>query len=179
MDSSNALQNDGTQSSVDCQPEQAGPQHEWLQQLVGEWTAEMSMTMGPDQPPMTSSGRETVTTLGGLWTIGEGSGDTPDGQNMNSIMTLGYDPKQQAYVGTFVASMMTYMWHYKGQRSGNTLTLDTVGPDMSPGAEPGAMAEYQDIIEIVSPDERKLRSQAKGADGQWFQFMEATYRRVK
>ena len=27
-------------------------EHQWLQQLVGEWTAEMECVMGPDQPPM-------------------------------------------------------------------------------------------------------------------------------
>jgi hypothetical protein len=40
------------------------------------------------------------------------------------------------------------------------------------------MSTYQDIIEIVSPDQRVLRSQVLGADGKWTQFMEANYRRV-
>ncbi len=39
------------------------------------------------------------------------------------------------------------------------------------------MAQYHDVIEIVSPDHRILRSLAQGEDGQWVQFMEAHYRR--
>ena len=71
---------------------QAEPQkeHEWLRQLVGEWTSEMTCRMAPDQPPMTSRGTESVRSLGGLWTIGEGQGDAPDGTPVGSVMTLSY-----------------------------------------------------------------------------------------
>ncbi|TXT39001.1 MAG: ribulose kinase [Planctomycetota bacterium] len=54
-------------------------EHQWLQRLVGEWTFEAECSMGPDQPPMKSTGSEVVRSLGGLWTIGEGQGEMPDG----------------------------------------------------------------------------------------------------
>jgi hypothetical protein len=54
-------------------------EHFWLQKLVGEWTVEMECVMGPDQPPMKSTGTEVSRSLGGMWTVGEGSGETPDG----------------------------------------------------------------------------------------------------
>ena len=47
-------------------------EHQWLQQLVGKWTSETECSMGPDQPAMKTNGKETVRSLGGLWTIGEG-----------------------------------------------------------------------------------------------------------
>jgi hypothetical protein len=88
---------------------EAKPQkeHAWLQRLVGEWRAEMECRMGPDQPSMTSTGSETVRSLGGLWTLGEGEGEAPDGTPVRSLMTLGYDPQKQRFVGIFIASMMT------------------------------------------------------------------------
>ena len=46
-------------------------EHQWLQKLVGTWSHEGECMMGPDQPPMKSSGSETVRSLGGLWTVGE------------------------------------------------------------------------------------------------------------
>jgi len=55
------------------------------------------------------------------------------------------------------------------------LTLNAEGPSFSGD---GATSKYQDIIEIVSPDQRVLRSQVLGAGGKWTQFMEAHYRRV-
>jgi len=54
-----------------------GPEHQWLQQLVGEWTFETECSMGPDQPPIKNAGRETVRSLGGFWTIGNGNSEDP------------------------------------------------------------------------------------------------------
>uniref|UniRef100_A0A7C2P5T0 DUF1579 domain-containing protein n=1 Tax=Schlesneria paludicola TaxID=360056 RepID=A0A7C2P5T0_9PLAN len=153
-------------------------EHQWLQRLVGEWTFEVEMSMGPDQPPTTSRGRESVRSLGGLWTIGEGSGETPDGGAHKSIMTLGYDPHSQRFVGTFISSMMAYLWPYQGtlDAAEQVLTLDSEGPGFT---DQGAMARYQDIIEFISDDHRTLSSQFLGPDGQWVSFMKAHYRRQR
>ena len=152
-------------------------EHRWLQRLVGEWTMQAEMSMGPDQPPMTSSGRETVRSLGGLWTIGEGTGETPGGGTHESIMTLGYDPQTKRFVGTFIASVMTHLWPYNGtlDAAGKVLTLDSEGPSF---AGDGTLAKYQDIIEFLSDDHRTLSSQFLGPDGQWVPFMKAHYRRT-
>jgi len=151
-------------------------EHEWLQQLVGEWEAEMTCSMGPDQPASTSKGTEAVRSLGGLWTLGEGQGQSPEGQQVTSVMTLGFDPAKGRFVGSFVASMMTMMWTYDGALSadGKSLVLDTEGPSM---AGDGSMAKYQDVITFLSPDHRTLTSRALGPDGQWAEFMAAHYHR--
>lgn len=153
-------------------------EHQWLQQLIGDWTAEMTCSMGPDQPPGSSKGTESVRSLGGLWTLGEGQGETPDGQAMTSLMTLGFDPARGRFVGSFVASMMTMMWIYEGALSadGKSLVLDTEGPSMTGD---GSMAKYQDIITFLSPDHRTLTSRSPGPDGQWTEFMSAHYRRKR
>jgi hypothetical protein len=158
---------------MDVKPQK---EHGWLQKLVGEWTAEMECVMGPDQPPMKSKGAETTRSIGELWTLGEGTGEMPDGSKATSVMTLGYDPEKQRFIGTFVASMMTHMWRYEGtlDASGTTLTLDTEGPAMTGD---GKMMKYQDIITVVSDDHRTLTSRIQGEDGQWTQFMTAHYRR--
>lgn len=41
-------------------PVQPQKEHQWLQKLVGEWTYESEALMGPDQPPVKSTGTETV-----------------------------------------------------------------------------------------------------------------------
>lgn len=66
-------------------------EHAWLQNLVGNWTTETEMMMGPDQPPAKSTGKETVTDMGGLWAFGEGEGTMPDGSPWTYKVTLGYD----------------------------------------------------------------------------------------
>jgi hypothetical protein len=151
-------------------------EHRWLQQLLGEWTFESECSMGPDQPPGTFTGSETVRSIGDLWTIGEGQGEMPGGGLATTIMTLGYDPAKKRFTGTFIGSMMTHLWIYDGalDAAGKVLTLDTEGPSFT---DPAKMAKYQDMIEFLSDTHRTLSSQLLGDDGKWHKFMTAHYRK--
>lgn len=156
-------------------------EHVWLQQLLGDWTFTSEMEMAPGQPAMKGGGSESVRAIGGFWVLSEGSCQMPgsDGGDKGIMLTtLGYDPKQNAFVGTWVGSMMTNMWVYKGQldASQKVLTLDTEGPSFSGD---GKLARYQDVLTIKSRDERTLHSQVRQDDGSWKRFMIANYRRVK
>ena len=149
-------------------------EHRWLQRIVGEWTFEHECMMGPGQPPTKSTGTESVRRLGNVWVICEGQGEMPGGGVSNSIMSLGYDPARKRFVGTFIVSVMTYLWVYDGALEGNVLTMDCDGPSFTGQG----MAKYQDIIEIISDDHRTLSSRAF-VDGKWQHFMTAHYRRKK
>lgn len=149
-------------------------EHLWLSKFVGDWTMEAECLMGPDQPPVKTTGLQTTRMLGNLWLIAEGEGECPDGSIAQSIITLGYDPQKQRFVGTFIASMMTHLWPYEGVLEGDVLTLDSEGPSFT---GEGPMVKYQDIIEHVDDDHWILRSRMPGEDGQWIQFMTAHYRR--
>ncbi len=154
------------------------PEHLWLHQLLGEWNVESEFIMVPDQPPMKTTGREVVRSLGQFWTIGEGTADTPDGGACDSIITLGYDPQTKRFVGSFIASAMTHLWPYNGSLdpSGKILTLDSNGPSFTGD---GTMAKYEDIVEFVAHDHRTLTSRFQRADGSWQHFMTAHYRRIR
>ncbi|MBM7324175.1 DUF1579 domain-containing protein, partial [Agrobacterium sp. S2] len=104
-------------------------EHEFLSRLVGDWV----MVAGhegydPDDPDQRFT--ETVRSIGGLWIIGEGSGRMPDGDRMTAVITVGFDPAKGNFVGTWVGSMMTHLWVYKGwlEEDGKTLTLEAEGP---------------------------------------------------
>jgi hypothetical protein len=157
---------------------QAQPQkeHQWLQKLVGEWTMEGECEMGPGQPSMKSKATEVVRSLGGLWTVAEGQGDMPDGGTCNTIMTLGYDPRTNRYVGTWIGSPMTHLWIYDGELDATekVLTLNADGPSFT---DPTKTAKYKDVIEFKNDDHRILTSHLLGDDGKWTQFMTAHYRR--
>lgn len=151
-------------------------EHEWLQKLVGDWTFDGEADMGPDQPRQASTGTETVRSLDGMWTIAEGFVNGPDG-GMRMIITLGYDPARTCYVGTFIASCMTRLWTYEGtlDAARKVLTLKAEGPDFSGTGT----AQYHDIIEIISDDERTLSSEVLMPDGSWHRFMTTKYRRAR
>jgi hypothetical protein len=152
-------------------------EHQWLQRMVGEWTFEGSC-VGPDGKTMAFKGTEKVRSIGGLWILAEGTGECPGGgPPMTSITTLGYDPQAKKFVGTFIASMMTFLWKYEGNfdATGNAVPLDCEGPSM---ADDGKMARYRDTHEIRSDNERVLTSQMRGEDGTWREFMRSVYRRA-
>lgn len=152
-------------------------EHQWLQKLVGEWTYETEVTSGADQPPEKATGIEKVRSLGNLWVLAESQGEIPGCGAVTMLITLGYDPQKQRYVGTWVGSMMTYLWLYDGELdiSEKVLTLNSEGPAMT-GNE--RMAKYKDVIEFKSDDHRVMTSHVLGEDGQWHQFMTVNYRRT-
>ena len=134
--------------------------------------------MGPDKPVEIVRGTESVRSIGGLWTLGEGRGEMPGGGTATTIMTLGYDPAKKKFVGSFIGSMMYQIWIYEGEldASGKILTMDTEGPDFAAG---GKTTKYQDKVEFKSDDHRTLSSFMLKDDGSWSGFMTAHYRRVK
>jgi hypothetical protein len=157
---------------------EAQKEHHWLQRLVGNWTAEIEMVMEPGKPPQRSTGTDRVRSLGNLWVLCEGEGQMPDGGGTaQSLMTLGYDPRVQRFVGSFIGSVMAHMWTYDGtlDQAGKKLTLDTEGPGF---ADQSKLEKYRDVIEFLSDDHRTLTSYHLGENGQWDRFMTAHYRRV-
>jgi Protein of unknown function (DUF1579) len=152
-------------------------QHQWLDKFIGKWTSETEYKMEPDGEPSKLTGTEVVRSIGGLWIVAEGESDMPEGgaEKTITMMTLGFDPQLDRFIGTFVGSMMTHLWLYNGSLDANqkVLTLDTEGPNFTQTA----MAKYQDIIEFVSDDHRVMKSQILMDDGNWNHFMTAHYRR--
>ncbi|MGG6294859.1 DUF1579 domain-containing protein [Leptolyngbya sp. AN02str] len=161
------------ESTMQAQPQ---AEHQWLHQLVGEWTYEAEVKMEAEQPNETSTGAETVRSLGGLWVLAEGQGEMPGCGPVTTLMTLGYDPRKQRYVGTWVGSIMTELWQYDGELNADqtVLTLNSEGPSM---AGDGTMAQYQDVLEFKSPDHRVMTSHILKDNGQWYHFMTANYHR--
>ena len=154
---------------------EAEAQHRWLHRLVGEWSYEADMAGGPGEPPVHDAGTESVRSLGGVWVVCEGH--SQDGTS-NTLMTVGYDPEKQRFVGTYVGSMMTTLWLYEGElEAGETrLALYSDGPSFT---EEGKTSRYRDTIELLGNDERVMTSHYQQADGGWHPFMTSRYRRIQ
>ena len=112
-----------------------------------------------------------------MWILAEGTASF-GGMPFTSMMTLGYDPRKKAYVGTWVDTLQTHLWTYVGQLddSGRQLTLDTEGPGFN---NPSKMARYRDAFEVKGPDHLELSSSVQNSEGTWNTFMRAQYRRRK
>lgn len=146
-------------------------QHHWLQRLVGDWDVSADAI---DAPPAKSTWTEHVRPLGGRWVLCEGRGLMPDGQEGETLMTLGYDPQRGHYTGTWIGSMMNYLWHYEGvlEPTGDLLTLHSEGPDFK---NEGKKVPYQDIITFIDERHRTLTALVRQNDGNWDKMMEMHY----
>lgn len=113
---------------------------------MGEWEYESEGTMGPDQPPLKSTGTEVVRSLSGMWAICESQDTMPDGSMWTWIISLGYDPAKKCYVGTFFGSMMPSLWIYEGHLDSEekVLTLSVEGPSFIGEGT----AQYRDVVEV-------------------------------
>ena len=156
-------------------PPAATAEHRWLQQLVGEWDVKLEARMAPGAEPMQWESRESMRALGDLWVVGEGTaqfGDTA----MHSILTIGYDPRDEVFRGTWIDTVQTHLWTYTGQldEERRVLNLDAEGPSME---DPSQNARYRDAIEIVGPDHKRMVSSLLEDDGTWTEIMRADYHR--
>jgi len=156
----------------------------WLQQFTGTWTMSGQCVMGPDQPPILSTGRESVRAFGENWILFEGSGEMAGAGAMESVMTVGYDAARGKFVGTWVGSCMTTVFVYEGElegveqqgdRIGGTVALNTKGPSFT---DPAKIVDYQDVLVLHTDGRRFLHSQVLGDDGKWTRFMTAEYKRA-
>jgi hypothetical protein len=158
-------------------PAMPGPvkEHEWLQQLVGEWQTDAEMFMEPGQPPVKSQGTESVRPIGGFWVLAEYQGTFTD-KPFTGVLSLGYDPQKQKYVGSWIGSMDSQLWRYEGtlDATGKILTLETEG--VCPHA-PGKLTKFREVIEIKDKNHRVFTSSMEGEDGKWVTAMICQYTR--
>ncbi len=165
-----------TQAEMETMGTKPQKEHEWLKNLLGNWTFTSEMMM-PEGETITSDGTETVTSLGGLWSHAETRGMMPDGSEMLSYMVLGYDVSFKEYRGAFFASMSSHLWKYAGKldASGKVMTLECEGPDM---VHDGQTALYRDVIELLDGNTRTLTSYGQDDQGEWQILMKATFTRA-
>ncbi|MDX2146174.1 MAG: DUF1579 domain-containing protein [Planctomycetota bacterium] len=156
--------------------------HQWLKSFVGDWTYQAQCVTGPDQPPLKSSGRERVRMVGDFWLVFEGESEMPGGGGpASTLMTLGYDPARDLFVGSWLGSMMTHLYIYEGHLEvsadgkTHTLPLHTTGPDWS---DPSKTARYQDVHQLHADGRRLMWAQLINAEGKPTSFMSADYTRV-
>ena len=158
-------------------PKMPQPQkeHQWLQQLVGEWESEGEAFFAPDQPPIKCEGIETVRAVGNFWISAE-SKNTIMNMPVTGVLTLGYDPRDKKFVGTWIDSVQSYLWKYDGslQEENNTLTLLTEGPGPQGGDK---LIKFKEVLELKDKDHKVFTSYFQDEDGQWQRMVVINYQR--
>lgn len=145
--------------------------HAFLNRMIGRWQVSAAdMSDGSDWV-------ETVRSLHGIWFLAEGHGRMPTGQEATTLLTLGHNGQTGKYTGSWIGSMMEYLWTYEGELSadGQTLNLYAKGPSF---ADSNVMQDYREQIIFTDDDNRIFISSSLQPDGSWSEFMRAQYRRL-
>lgn len=159
------------------EPPAATPEHKWLEKFVGNWESKSSAPAGPDGEAIECTGTANYRKIGDLWVVCDVTGDVA-GSQFQAVQTIGYDPKSEAYVGTWVDSMWNHLWQYKGKvdESGNKLMLEAEGPNPM---DAGKTAKFRDSYEFDGPDHIIVRAEIMSDDGKWVEMMRGDMQRVK
>jgi hypothetical protein len=156
-------------------PQQPAPQkeHEWLQQLAGEWETDGEAVMEEGKEPLKVKGSASSRMIGGWWLVLENRGEFM-GNPFTGILTVGFDPAKKSYLGTWIDSNSSHLWHYTGRAEGARLTLDAEGPTH----EAGKMGKFREVIEVKEKDHFVFSSSLE-KDGKWVPFVTVQFRRTK
>jgi len=163
----------------DCRRQEAPKpekEHDWLQQFAGEWVTSGEAVAGEGKEPVKLNGTASGRMIGGFWATIEAKSEI-GGNPFTGIMTIGYVAAKKKYVGTWIDSMSSHLWHYEGtvDAAGKILSLDAEGPRMD---QPDKKAKYRDAMEVKARDHLVLTS-AIEQEGKWVTFLTVDYRRKK
>ncbi|HET6426278.1 MAG TPA: DUF1579 domain-containing protein [Planctomycetaceae bacterium] len=109
-------------------PQQPGPEHDKLKEVVGEWDTEM--VFGDQKSKGTTVYRSICD---GMWIESDFQGNVA-GQKFQGRGLDGYDLTRKKYVGTWVDSMSSAPMHFEGNYEGKVLVMtgESIGPDGKP-----------------------------------------------
>jgi len=150
------------------------PAHEVLKNDVGTWDADVSVWPNPGAEPMKSQAVETNEMLGNFWIVSRFQGTMMD-QPFSGVGTVGYDPAEKKYVGTWVDSMSPSLFTMKGDYDAATKTMTMEGESRDPVN--GKMVRSRNIGRYLDQNTRMFEMQMEGADGQFQKVMEIHYKR--
>jgi len=147
------------------------PEHQWLQQFVGEWESETESHMDPDREPEISKAIEHIRPLGAFWIVNEIDAEM-FGAPFHGIQTLGYDPQKHQFVGTWVDSVSCALWTYEGtlNKERTALTFYSEGPCPT---SPDKLSKIKDVLEFKDKYHKIYTSYVLDSHGDWTLCMEA------
>lgn len=150
----------------------AGPEQQRLHYFVGQWKNEGEMKASPFGPGGKFTGTDESHMLGDFWVVTHSKGTGPMGA-ADEIATIGYDPKQKAYIYNEFSSLGMHDTA-TGQVSGKTWTW-TNEEDMG-----GKMVKGKFTITEVLPTSYTYKFDTSTDNGAtWSNVMEGKATKVK
>jgi Protein of unknown function (DUF1579) len=144
-----------------------------LQNDVGDWNAEITVTPQPGAAPQASTGRLTGRLIsGGRWLVLDFKNHTTgfEGHGL-----YGFNPASGRYVGTWVDDMRTNLYLGEGDWDSATSTMTYHWKAAMPD---GRNMAWRETTKRISDNEKEFRVVFSSPDGSEFEMMRAIYRRA-
>lgn len=151
-----------------------GVPHQLLASMVGNWDTKIKSWTGPDTPSTESRGTsEQKMILGGRYLQQEFAGDMM-GNPFTGIGIMGYDNHTKKYVSTWIDTMSTGIFFFKGTagRDGKTITQKSRYND----PVRGPMA-YRAVTRVVNDNTMVFEMYGTEKGEKEAKMMEITYTR--
>jgi len=152
-----------------------GPMHEMLASGVGEWKAEVTMWMDPNQPPSTSEATTVIESmLGGRYFKATHTGMMM-GMPFEGFEISGYDNVKKKFFNVWIDNMGTGMMVSEGTYDEATKTLTYTGQMTDP------MGTDMNVREVIKKTDKDHSTFEMYVDmgGKEMKNMEIKYTRVK
>jgi hypothetical protein len=156
---------------------QPGEYHQILEDFAGTWTANVSMWMAPDTPPIVTKGQATFKLIfGGRFLYGDFLGEFM-GQPFKGINIMGYDNAKEQFFSIWLDNSTTGLISSTGTYDKNTKKFHFYAKSFDPMS--GQTVEMRDEAYFASEDEYISVTYTKAEGGEEFKSMETKYTRVK
>jgi hypothetical protein len=154
-----------------------GETHAMIAKDNGTWTADMTMWMSPDAPPMKSTGTTTnKMIMGGRYQQSSFKG-TFMGQPFEGQSTLAYDNAKKAYVTTWIDNMGTGIMMMEGTYDAANKAINFNGKSTDPLT--GKECIMREVYKLVDDNTQTMEMYATYPGGKEYKNMEITFKRKK
>lgn len=154
-----------------------GSHHKELEYFVGTWNVTSKIyAMGPENPPMTSTGTSKVKWVLDKRYVMENFKGSMMGQPYEGLGMTGYDNFRNLYVGSWCSSMDTQFLTMKGQKNPETGKMVMYGEMDEPGLVTGRYCKY--VTTIIDEDHYKFEIIDLHA-GDDYRVIELDYTRIE
>jgi hypothetical protein len=150
------------------------PEHARLEDNVGRWNVQSTYFLGPDQPPMESTGHDTIERVGPFWTLSHFRSELM-GAPFVGRAAVGFDPVKKRWVSTWIDSMSPLLFVLEGE-------FDAAGRVLTMHCEvdaPSGRTRFETREEHVTRDHRVLDMFQLGDGGRRTHVFRFVYRRAK
>ena len=150
-----------------------GPDHERLNQLIGEWTTFIKHWKTAEDEPTTLRGTARCQwVLGGRFVEEHAENETSNGGRFQSVTYLGYDRQTKLYDRFWLTNTWTGMFIERGRYDPDTNVIQTQGSEIDPS---GAVILTTSELKIDSPNRHVFTSYTIGTDGVRWKQLEILY----